>query len=118
MTVTSYSNEIFSYRLGNREMVIGRHLGRRPLPAVRDLTRTNPTILSGCVLFLLLARRGALPARCSLYMSFLWGDTSAGFCIYMYIFDVYPSPRLFDSGSDLCESRYSTVPVLHKVDFN
>jgi hypothetical protein len=78
-------------------------MGRRPMPAVRDLTRdgrwstydvivlkkmrekirtdrshrtpskatiTNKTRPAGS--FSSLARRGALPARCSMYMSFLW----------------------------------------------
>ncbi len=74
-------------------------MGRRPLPAVRDFTRdgrwstydvsvrqkmggefAQVTLLSyhlqqispGWVIFLQLARRAALPARCSMYMSFLW----------------------------------------------
>jgi hypothetical protein len=84
-------------------------MGRRPLPAVRDFTRDSrwstydvsvrknkggeyvqkqvilqsyhlQQISPGWVIFLQLARRAALPARCSIYMSFLWAQaqTAAG----------------------------------------
>jgi hypothetical protein len=90
---------------------------RRPLPAVRDLTRAgrwstyDVSVLKlysvsfpgrcarmgvghtlkilhqqnshGWFIFLQLARQGALPARCSMYMSFLWNQPKKD-PFYMY----------------------------------